>query len=140
MIPGPDTQLASYYTYLDKDDNPLFHFTSGDSPLPKTTAGLLPRHALGSRSRESRDAVFLGNGAKGFGNVEFKKICAITNGKLIRCNPRITAAHELLVQCGMETDWVIYCHLTDCRCPKLKKFEENVTLWFPRRDWLAIKN
>ena len=141
MIPGPDTQLASYYTYLDKDDNPLFHFTKAVIRRFPKNNGQGCYHVTRWDPEVAKVGMqfFRGMGLKGLGNVEFKKDLRDNKWKLIECNPRITAAHELLVQCGMETDWVIYCHLTGLQVPKIEKFEENVTLWFPRRDWLAYK-
>ncbi|MCB0290992.1 MAG: carboxylate--amine ligase, partial [Calditrichaeota bacterium] len=82
---------------------------------------------------------FLGVGLRGLGNVEFKKDLRDGQWKIIECNPRFTAAHEQLVRCGMDISLLIYNHLAGRPLPSLNGYKQNVTLWFPRRDYLAYK-
>ncbi len=141
MIPGPDTQLGSYYTYLDKNDQPLFHYTKAVvRRFPKNNGqGCYHITRWNPEVAELGLRFFRGVGLKGLGNVEFKKDVRDGLWKLIECNPRFTAAHELLVKCGMSIDWMIYNHLVGQPVPPVGKFKENMTLWYPRSDWFAYK-
>lgn len=141
MIPGPDTQLGSYYTYLDKNDQTLFHYTKAVvRRFPKNNGqGCYHITRWNPEVAELGLRFFRGVGLKGLGNVEFKKDVRDGQWKLIECNPRFTAAHELLVKCGMSIDWMIYNHLIGAPVQPVDKFKENMTLWYPRRDWLAYK-
>ena len=139
MIPGPDTLLGSYYTYLDNNDTPLFHYTKAVvRRYPKNNGqGCYHITRWNPEVAELGLNFFRRMGLKGLGNVEFKKDLRDGQWKLIECNPRFTAAHELLVRCGMPIDWLIYCHLSGRPVPQLDSFTENMTLWYPYRDWRA---
>ena len=75
---------------------------------------------------------------RGLGNVEFKLDLKDNKLKIIECNPRFTAAHQLLVSGGMEIDWLIYCHLAGLPVPKIESYRQGETLWFPHRDFKAF--
>ncbi len=141
MIPGPDTQLASYYTYIDKNDNLLFHFTKKViRRFPKNNGqGCYHATEWNPEVAEVGLRFFKGAGLRGLGNVEFKKDLRDGQWKIIECNARFTAAHEQLIRCGMDTSLIVYNHLVGLPVPKIETFKENVTLWFPRRDYLAYK-
>ncbi|MCB0295601.1 MAG: carboxylate--amine ligase, partial [Calditrichaeota bacterium] len=113
MIPGPDTQLASYYTYIDKNGQLLFHFTKRVvRRFPKNNGqGSYHITEWVEEVAEIGKKFFLGVGLRGLGNVEFKKDLRDGQWKIIECNPRFTAAHEQLVRCGMDISLLIYNHL-----------------------------
>lgn len=141
MIPGPDTQLASYYTYIDKNGQLLFHFTKRVvRRFPKNNGqGSYHITEWVEEVAEIGKKFFLGVGLRGLGNVEFKQDLRDGQWKIIECNPRFTAAHEQLVRCGMDISLLIYNHLAGRPLPSLNGYKQNVTLWFPRRDYLAYK-
>jgi len=140
-LAGPDTLLSSYYTYIDKDGNKLFHFTKKViRRFPKNNGqGCYHVTEWCEETAEVGLKFFEAMNLRGLGNIEFKRDLVDNKLKVIECNPRFTAAHELLVRCGMEIDWIIYSHLAGLPVPKIDSFKENVTLWFPRRDYLAYK-
>ena len=140
MIPGPDEQLRSYYTYLGKGGEPLFHFTKAVlRRYPKNHGqGCYHFTVWEPKVAEIGMKFFKGIGFRGLGNIEFKLDKRDGIYKVIESNPRFTAAHELLVRCGMDISQLIYCYLTGLPLPKVERYRENVTLIFPQRDFYAF--
>ena len=141
MIPGPDTQLSSYYTYINRDGNLLFHFTKKViRRYPKNNGqGTYHITEWDEETAAIGRKLFVESGFRGLGNVEFKKDLRDGQLKIIECNPRFTAAHELLVRCGMDTSLIIYNHLAGLPLPRIDGYREGVTLWFPHRDYSAYR-
>jgi D-aspartate ligase len=141
FIPGPDSLLSSYYTYLDREGRALFHFTKRvfrRSPVNRggasyhITEWIPETAALGEK-------FFRGVGLLGLGNVEFKRDPRDGELKIIESNARFTAAHELMVRCGMETDWIVYCHLTRRARPAIGSYREHMRMLYPWRDFAAYR-
>lgn len=141
FIPGPDSLLGSYYTYIDAKGNPLFHYTKKVvRRFPKNNGqGTYHITAWDSEIAELGLKFFRGINFRGLGNVEFKRDLRDNKLKIIECNPRFTAAHELLVRCGMDISLAIYNHLTGLPVPHLNSYKQGMTLWFPYRDFMAYK-
>jgi predicted ATP-grasp superfamily ATP-dependent carboligase len=132
MIPGPDSLLSSYYTYITSEGDRLFDFTKRilrRSPPKMGRASYhitewLPHTAeLGKRFFQAMDF-------RGLGNVEFKHDPRDGRLKLIECNARFTAAQELLVKSGMDISWIIYLHLTGQDPPTTRAYKEYVRYWY----------
>jgi predicted ATP-grasp superfamily ATP-dependent carboligase len=140
MIPGPDEQLRSYYTYIGKENEPLFHFTKAVlRRFPKNHGqGCYHFTVWEPKVAEIGLKFFQGIGFRGLGNIEFKYDTRDGLYKVIESNPRFTAAHELLVRCGMDISQLIYCYLAGLPLPKIEIYRENVTLIFPQRDFYAF--
>lgn len=141
LVPGPDRLMSSYYTYIDARGEALFHFTKSvirREPLNMggacyhITEWLPETAALGER-------FFRGVGLRGLGNVEFKRDPRDGRLKLIESNARFTAAHELLVRCGMDTAAIVYDHLVGKPPSRPRGYRENLRLWYPRRDFVAFR-
>jgi D-aspartate ligase len=140
-IPGPDSLLASYYTYIDQDGTPLFRFTKRAIRRFPKNEGLASYHVtdwndevadLGER--------FLGGiGFRGFANVEFKRDLRDGRLKIIECNPRFTAPQELFVRCGLDTASLVYDHLTGAPVARGRTYKHDVRLWYPIRDFHAYR-
>lgn len=140
MIPGPDTLLSSYYAYVNRRGEFLYHFTKsvirrypahrGNGCFHKTE--WLPETAALGR------ALFEKLGLRGIGNVEFKRDPRDGKLKLIEINTRFTAAQELLTRAGAPLDLVVYCDLTDQSVPRFESYRQNLRLWYPQRDLLAF--
>jgi len=141
LIPGPDTLLGSYYTYIDNEGNCLFHFTKRVIRRFPVNKGQATYHITGWNEEiaELGKKFFLLSGYRGLGNVEFKRDTRDGQLKLMECNPRFTACHELLTRCGMDIARIIYNHLVGLPVPKIERYKDNLTLWFPYRDYMAYK-
>jgi D-aspartate ligase len=141
LIPGLDSEVtSSYYTYIDAAGNQLFRFTkrvlrrypvSGGNGAFHITQWLPETAAMGER-------FFRGIGFRGLGNVEFKRDPRDGLLKLIECNARFTDSHELLVRCGMDTAYIIYCKLTNRPLPPVDSYQQELGLWYPWRDLKAF--
>ncbi len=140
MIPGPDSQLSSYYTYRTPDGRSLFHFTKsvirrwpvnrGNACFHKT--GWLPETA------EAGARFFEQVGLKGLGNIEFKLDTRDGKLKIIEVNARFTAAQELVRRAGVPIDLIVYCHLTGQAIPAAKQNGQELRLWYPLRDFMGF--
>jgi predicted ATP-grasp superfamily ATP-dependent carboligase len=140
MIPGPDSLLSSYYTYIDKSGKSLFHYTKRvvrRHPVNRGgacyhVAEWLPETAAAGRQ------FFSGIGFTGLGNIEFKRDVRDNKLKIIEVNARFTAAQELLVRSGAPIDLILYCHLTGQALPKFSSYKQALIFWYPLRDFLAF--
>jgi D-aspartate ligase len=140
MIPGPDSQLSSYYTYRLGNGTKLFQFTKsiirrwpvnrGNACYHKT--GWLPETAVAGE--KFFDAV----GLLGLGNIEFKRDPRDGKLKVIEVNARFTAAQELVRRAGVPIDLMIYCHLTRQQVPAATQGTKELRYWYPLRDFLAF--
>lgn len=139
FIPGSDALLCSYYTYMDAGGRPLFHFTKKIIRRFLKNQGLACYHQTEWNEEVAREGLkfFEGIRYRGFGNVEFKRDVRDGQLKIIECNPRLTAAHELLVRSGMDAGLLIYNHLAGLPLPKMNGYQQGVRLWFPVRDFRA---
>ena len=142
VIPGPDDLLCSYYTYLDDDGEPQFHFT-------KRVIRRYPEHEgfgcyhVTDWNPEVRDLglrLFRHAGLKGIANVEFKRDPRDGELKLIECNARFTAANGLLLASGYDLGLFVYNRLAGRPGPALGDIEyrKGLRLWFPLDDFLAF--
>lgn len=138
-VPGPDTLLASYYTYLDRDGEPLYHYTKKVLRRYPENEGPGSYHqtAWDEEVAEAGLRFFRGIGFRGFGNVEFKRDQRDGKLKIIECNPRFTAAQELLVRSGLDVAVILYDHLTGQPLPPMDRCREDIRLWHPVRDFRA---
>jgi predicted ATP-grasp superfamily ATP-dependent carboligase len=140
MIPGPDTLLSSYNTYITEDGEHLFAFTKRVIRRYPVNSGNGCYHVTKWEPETARlgAEVFRKLGVRGFANVEFKQDPRDGQLKLIEINGRFTAAHELIVGSGAPVDLVAYCHLTKQPGPRFDSYRENLRLWYPSRDFLAF--
>lgn len=140
MVPGPDDLLSSYYAYINRDGEFLYHFTKsvirrypvhrGNGCYHKTE--WLPETATLGR------ALFEKLGLRGIGNVEFKRDPRDGKLKLIEINTRFTAAQELLTRAGAPLDIAVYRDLTGQTVPRFDSYRQGLRLWYPQRDFLSF--
>jgi D-aspartate ligase len=135
IVPGPD-RYCSYYSYLDEEGQPLFHYT-------KQKLRQFPTHfGLGTYHVSDRDAevaetglrFFQRAGVRGLACVEFKRDERDGRLKLIECNHRFTAADALQRACGLELGQLAYNRALGLSGPPLDGYRSGVALWFPRED------
>jgi D-aspartate ligase len=142
VIPGPDDLLCSYYTYIDEDGAPLFHFTKRVIRRFPEREGFGCYH-ITDWNAEVRDLglrLFQHAGLKGIANVEFKRDPRDGRLKLIECNARFTAANGLLLASGIDLAGFVYCRLAGLEVPVLDDatYARGLRLWYPLDDFLAF--
>ncbi|HVW00304.1 MAG TPA: ATP-grasp domain-containing protein [Planctomycetaceae bacterium] len=141
QIPGPDSQLCSYYTYLDEECNPLFDFTKRIIRRFPVNMGAACYHITDwiPEIREPALRLFRGVGLRGLANVEFKLDERDGQYKLIECNARFTAANGLVARCGMDLAQFVYRRLTGEPQQPLTHFRSGMRLWYPLEDFKAFR-
>lgn len=139
-IPGPDTQLSSYYTHMDAEQQELFKFT-------KQVLRRYPENFGGACYHQTKwlpetakmgQKFFKGIKFSGLGNIEFKYDTRDQQLKLIEINARFTAAQELLVAAGIDIAYLTYCRLTKTPTSPITTYKEHLRLWIPFNDIKAL--
>jgi D-aspartate ligase len=140
-IPGPDSLLCSYYTYLDEDGNALFDFTKRIIRRYPKNMGLATHHVTDviPELREPSLRLFQHVGLRGVTNVEFKLDQRDKELKLIECNARFTAANGLLAKSGLDLAWFVYSRIVGLPLPDMSRYRSGARLWDPTRDFLAYR-
>jgi predicted ATP-grasp superfamily ATP-dependent carboligase len=139
-IPGPDSLLCSYYTYLDEHGTPLFDFTKRIIRRYPKNMGLATCHVTDvvPELKEPALRLFSHVGLRGVANVEFKLDERDGVRKLIECNARYTAANELVARSGIDIAWFVYCRVVGLSPPDVGTFRSGMKMWDPSRDVLAF--
>lgn len=138
-IPGPDDRLCSYFTYLDEDSRPLFHFTKRIIRRYPVMTGTACYHVTDwiPEAAELANRLFSHVGLRGLANVEFKRDDRDGKLKLIECNARFTASDCLVARSGINLAAFVYCRLTGRPTPPMNDFVRGMRLWDPVRDFQA---
>jgi predicted ATP-grasp superfamily ATP-dependent carboligase len=141
MIPGPDSLLSSYYTYLTPEGERLFDFTKRVLRRYPINEGFGTYHATEwlPRTAEAGRRFFQGIGLQGLGSVEFKLDRRDGQLKLIECNARFTAAQALVARAGVDTAWIAYSRAIGGKAPRIRSYREHLYLWNPRTDYRAFR-
>ncbi|PQO25689.1 hypothetical protein C5Y96_23000 [Blastopirellula marina] len=139
-IPGPDSQLCSYYTYIDEDGKHLFQFTKRIIRRFPPEMGVACRHVTDHIPElvEPATKLFAEAGLRGLANVEFKLDPRDGVLKLIECNARITAANTLLDRCGYNLALFLYQRVVEGDTPQFGDYPDKVYLWNPVDDLRAF--
>ena len=140
IIPGRDDQFVSYYTYMDRDGDPLFHFTK------RKLRQFPPHFGLGCYHETTWDPevadlglrFFRSIGLRGVGNVEFKRDARDGRLKLIECNHRFTAATDQVRRAGIDIPLLAYNRLVGRPDPPLDGYRTGQRLWLPAADLRAF--
>jgi D-aspartate ligase len=140
IVPGPDHALCSYYSYLDPDGQPLYHFTK------KKERQYPPEFGLGCYQLTTWDPevaaaglkFFQGAGLRGIANVEFKRDSRDGALRLIECNARLTAANEQVRLAGLDIALLAYSRAAGTPGPELRSYKVGVPLWHPIEDFRAM--
>lgn len=141
MIPGPDTLLSSYYTYITRDGWTLYEFTKKIIRRFPENRGAACCHETEwlPETREAGARFFEKIGFRGMGNIEFKRDVRDGQLKIIEVNARFTAAQVQANRAGADLDIIAYAHLTDQPVPKFVKYREGLRYWYPMRDYQAFR-
>jgi predicted ATP-grasp superfamily ATP-dependent carboligase len=140
-IPGPDSLLSSYYTYMDGHGEPLFHFTKKVIRRFPKNEGLTSYHITDWDPEVAAVGFRFLTGIKfrGLANVEFKRDTRDGRLKLVECNVRFTAPQEVFVRCGLDTAVIVYNHLVGLPLPPTRGYKVGARLWHPIRDFWAYR-
>ena len=140
-IPGPDSALCSYYTYLDEDGRPLFDFTKRVIRRYPANMGLATYHVTDyvPGVKEPSLRLFQSTGLRGLANAEFKYDARDGRLKLIECNARFTAANGLVARAGIDLGSLVYNRIVGLPLPPGDHFKKGLTLWDPLRDYKAFR-
>jgi D-aspartate ligase len=136
IIPGPEGAFCSYYSYLDEEGQPLFHYTRHklrQHPLPFGVASYATNDGQPEAERMGL-RFFQGVGLRGLGNVEFKRDARDGSLKLIECNSRFTAADRHLWLCGLDLPLFVYNRLVGRPLPPMATRRYDVHFWHPLQD------
>lgn len=141
LIPGPDTRLCSYFTYLDEDGTPLFHFTKriirrypvGMGPACYHITDWVPGLV------EPSLRLFRHVGLRGLANIEYKQDPRDGQYKIIECNARFVASNALVTAAGFDLAALVYNRLTGRLQTPLEHFRTGLRMWDPGRDWTAFR-
>ncbi|MEX5729685.1 D-aspartate ligase [Rhodovulum iodosum] len=141
MVPGPDSLLSSYYTYIDEDGKSLFHYTKCIiRRYPVNRGGACYHQSKWLPETAEAGRKFFGSMPwRGMANIEFKRDLRDGKLKVIEVNPRFTDAHRMVVSGGLPIDEMIYRRQTGQDVPAFSGYEENVRMWNPLRDFLAFR-
>ncbi len=139
MIPGPDSLLSSYYTYIDQHGERLFDYTKCViRRYPINRGGTCHHKSVILPETAEMGRKFFGYMPwRGTANIEFKRDERDGQLKVIECNPRFTGGHALVTASGMKIDEFIYAHLTGQEKFEMSQSSEDIRLWNPLRDMFA---
>jgi D-aspartate ligase len=140
MIPGPDSLLSSYYTYIDADHKSHCEYTKRIIRRYPVNRGLGCCHRSEWRPETAKVGrkFFKGIGFTGLANIEFKLDPRDNVLKLIECNARFTAAQELVARSGAPLDLIYYCSVTGQPVPEFSEYDHDMIFWYGLRDFLAF--
>jgi predicted ATP-grasp superfamily ATP-dependent carboligase len=141
MIPGPDSLLVSYNTFIDSDGRTRFEFTKRVFRRYPKNRGSACYHITEwiPDVAEMGRRFFAGIGFRGIGNVEFKRDPRDGKLKVIESNARFVATHELFVRAGAPSDLLVYCYLTDQPVPVFEQYKQFLRMWYPGRDYRSFR-
>jgi D-aspartate ligase len=140
LIPAATDAYHSYYTYIDKNGEPLFHFTKLRFRQYPNLFGL-GTYNISNWNQEVADIglrFIKSVGLKGIGTVEFIKDARDGSLKFIECNPRFTGTTELLPLSGLDWPLLVYNHLLEKPLPKTD-YKRGIRLIRLASDFLAFR-
>jgi D-aspartate ligase len=140
VIPGPDSRLCSYYTYMDELGDPKFHFTKRIIRRYPVNMGVASYHITDHVDdvRELSLTLLKHVGLQGLATPEFKLDVRDNQLKLIECNVRFTAANCLVARAGDDLGNFVYNRIVGIPQSPLTEFRTGLRLWDPSRDLRAF--
>ena len=139
-IEGPDSLLCSYYTYIDADGEPTYHFTKRIIRRFPVNMGDACYHVTdwNPEVAELALAFFRHVGLRGVANVEFKRDRRDGRLKLIECNARFTAANCLVTAAGLDLARDVYLRIVGEPFSLPSDYRKGLRLWQPSNDVRAF--
>jgi D-aspartate ligase len=140
IIPGGDDAYHSYYTYVDREGEPLFDLTKRKLRQYPVGFGLATYHA----TDHDLEAIALGRrfvtgiGLRGLAVSEFKRDARDGRLKLIECNHRFTLATGLVCHAGVDLPLLAYERALGRPGPPVSGYRVGVRMWHPVEDARAF--
>jgi D-aspartate ligase len=140
IVPGPDHQHFSYYTYLDERGAPMFELTKRKLRQYPIGQGLGSYHVTDWNPEVAELGLrFLRHvGLRGIANPEFKRDARTGELKLIEVNHRFTAINELVQAAGIDLAQLAYSRVAGSDPPSLNGYRRGAHIWFPTHDARAF--
>jgi len=143
IIPGEGEDLFhSYYSYMDENGTPLFHFTKRKLRQYPNLSGNGTYHMSNWNPKVAESGLKFLQGINyfGLGAIEFKRDPRDGVFKLMECNARLTLATELFRRCGFDITLLMYNRLTGQPLPPQGEYRQGVRLIRPLRDFLSFRD
>lgn len=136
IVPGAEASYCSYYSYLDAEGAPLVHLTKRKLRQypPGFGWGCLHETAWEPDAAELGLRFMQGAGIRGHAFVEFKRDERDGRLRLIECNPRLSAATELVRRAGVDFARLAYERAIGKDGPRFDGFRNGVHEWYPLDD------
>lgn len=140
IVPGPEGAYCSAYLYLDDDGSVLAQLTKRKPRQHPFGFGCGTFHETAWEPDAADASLHLlrSVGYRGLGVVEFKRDARDGRLKLIECNPRLTAATELVRAAGVDFARLAYERSLGRSGPRFGDFRSGVREWFPPGDLRAF--
>lgn len=140
IIPGPDSNLYNYHTYIDENGVPLYEFTKGILRRYPVMDGSACYHITQNKPEIRKQSLRFFNHVKisGVTNVEFKYDPRDESYKLIECNIRFTAPTGMIIEPGedqIDLAKFVYFRIIGEPIDPPQHFKENDRMWFPVEDF-----
>jgi D-aspartate ligase len=141
VIPGPDDQYRSYFSYLDERGDPLLSFTKRKLRQYPTHFGLGCYHLTEWNPEVARVGLQFARaaGLRGIVNIEFKSDPRDGQLKLIECNPRFTETNGQVRAAGIDLALLAYNRLLGLPLPPTDSFKDHLAMWYPVDDIRAFR-
>jgi len=141
QIPGPDTLLCSYNTYLDESGSPLFDFTKRTLRRHPPGMGLGSHHVCDHNPEVKEVALrlFKHVGLVGMANAEFKRDTRDGQLKLIESNARFTDAAALWAAAGFDTARLVYFRALGEPYELPASYRAGLRMVYPASDLRALR-
>jgi predicted ATP-grasp superfamily ATP-dependent carboligase len=141
VVPGPDDRLCSYYTHLDEDARPAFHFTKRVIRRFPPGEGEATYHVVDDVPGvgELSLRLFRHVGLQGLANAEFKLDERDGGLKLIEVNARFTAANAIVAESGLDLARWVYRRAAGLPPEPPGPLRTGLRMWEPLRDFRAYR-
>jgi predicted ATP-grasp superfamily ATP-dependent carboligase len=141
IVPGDDGEYCSFYSYIDDQGEPLFHFCKRKIRQWPVHFGLTTYHITTWEPRVAELGLrfFKGVGLRGVGNIEFKRDPRDGEYKIIECNHRFTAANELVRHSGIDVPLIAYRRAVGLPVEPVRSYKIGARMWHPIEDVRALR-
>lgn len=140
VIPGPESDICTYFTYVDRSGEPLFDYTKSKIRQWPKRWGLTCYQVSDRREDvvELGRRLVRGSGLRGVAVPEFKHDSRDGRWKLIECNVRFTGSLDLTRHCGIDMARIAYESTLGRAVERPDGYRTGVTQWNPIEDVRAL--
>jgi D-aspartate ligase len=140
VIPGPETDICTYFTYVDQSGEPVFDYTKSKIRQWPKRSGLTCYQVSDRRPEviEAGRRLVQGIGLRGVAIPEFKRDPRDGEWKLIEVNHRFTGSLDLTRHCGIDMALIAYDATVGRPVARPDGYRTGVTQWNPIEDVRAL--